>query len=348
MAKAFLRLTVRGLLATLIFFFWLIASDLYATTHEFYQGKTIRMIVGFSAGGGFDTYSRLIGRHLGKHIPGKPSVIVENMTGAGSRIAATHLYKVAKPDGLTVANFMGSILMDPILGRTGAEYDPLKFAYLGTPQKDHRLCVLAKNSGVTSVEQWMAAKSPVKLGGVAPGVGLDDGAKVVKAALSLPVQLVSGYKGTAEIRLAADSGEVAGACGWGWDSVRATWAKALESGDAVVVLQKRPTAHPELPHVPLAMNLAKTDEARQLIKAGVNDPADMNRIYALPPATPKERVQLMRKAFLDTMKDTEFLAEAKKTKLDVDPVPGEELETTVAGLFKQDPALIGKLKEVLK
>jgi tripartite-type tricarboxylate transporter receptor subunit TctC len=326
----------------------LIATSAPSTTHEFYKGKTVRLIVGFSAGGGFDSYSRLIARHLGRHIPGNPSIVVENMTGAGSRIAANHLYKVAKPDGLTLANFMGSILMDPILGRPGAEYDPLKFAYLGTPQKDHRLCVLAKGSGITNIEQWMAAKVPVKLGGVAPGVGLDDAAKVLKVALSLPIQLVSGYKGTAEIRLAADSGEVAGACGWGWDSVRATWAKALETGDAIVVLQKRPTAHPELSHVPLAMNLAKTDEARQLIKAGINDPADMNRIYALPPATPKDRVQLMRKAFLEVLKDTEFLADAKKTKLDVDPVPGEELESTIAGLFKQDPALIGKLKEILK
>ena len=238
--------------------------------------------------------------------------------------------------------------MDPILGRAGAEYDPLKFEYLGTPQKDHRLCVLAKGSGITSVDQWMASTTPVKLGGVAPGVGLDDAAKVLKVALGLPIQLVSGYKGTAEIRLAADSGEVAGACGWSWDSVRATWGKALETGDATVILQKRPTPHPELPHIPLAMKLAKTEEARQLIKAGINDPADMNRIYAVPPGTPKDRVRLMRKAFLDTMKDAEFLAEAKKTRLDVDPVPGEDLESTVAGLFKQDPALIAKLKEILK
>jgi hypothetical protein len=194
----------------------------------------------------------------------------------------------------------------------------------------------------------MASKTPVKLGGVAPGVGLDDGAKVAKVALGLPIQLVSGYKGTAEIRLAAEAGEVAGACGWGWDSVRATWAKALETGDAVVVLQSRPTPHPELPHVPLAVSFAKTEVARQLIKAGVNDPADINRIYALPPGTPKNRVQLLRKAFQETMKDRDFLADAKKTKLDIDPVSGEELEKTIAGLFKQDPALIAKLKEVLK
>ena len=194
----------------------------------------------------------------------------------------------------------------------------------------------------------MAAKTPVKLGGVAPGVGLDDAAKVLKVALGLPIHLVSGYKGTAEVRLAAEGGEVAGACGWGWDSVRATWARALETGDVVVVLQKRPTLHPDLPYAPSAINLAKTEEARQLIKAGINDPADINRVYALPPGTPKERVHMLRKAFIETMKEPEFLAEAKKTKLDIDPVTGEELERTIAGLFKLDSGLVAKLKEVLK
>ncbi len=326
----------------------LFATTAHATTHEFYKGKTVKIVVGFSAGGGFDTYSRLIARHIGRHIPGNPTVIVENMTGAGSRIAANHLYKVAKPDGLTMANFMGSILMDPILGRPGAEYDPVKFEYLGTPFKDNRVCALSKASGIASVEKWMASKTPVKLGGVAPGVGLDDAAKVLKVALGLPIHLVSGYKGTAEVRLAAEGGEVAGACGWAWDSVRATWAGALETGDAVVVLQKRPTPHLDLPKVPLALDLAKTEEARQLIKAGINDSADINRVYALSPGTPKERVQALRKAFTDTLADAELLADAKKTKLDIDSVTGEELEKTVAGLFKLEPALLAKLREILK
>jgi tripartite-type tricarboxylate transporter receptor subunit TctC len=328
--------------------FAFVADGANATTHEFYKGKTIRLVVGFSAGGGFDTYSRLIARHVGRQIPGNPTVIVENMTGAGSRIAANHLFKVAKPDGLTMANFMGSILMDPILGRPGAEYDPLKFEYLGTPLKDSRVCALSKVSGITSVETWMASKTPVKLGGIAPGTGLDDAAKVLKVALGLPIHLVSGYKGTAEVRLAAEGGEVAGACGWSWDSVRTTWARALETGDAAVVLQKRPTPHPDLPKVPLALDLAKTEDARQLIKVGINDPADINRVYALSPGTPKERVHALRKAFMDAMTDTEFLADAKRTRLDIDPVTGEELEKTVAGLFKLESSLVTKLKDILK
>lgn len=150
------------------------------------------------------------------------------------------------------------------------------------------------------------------------------------------------------MRLAAEGSEVAGACGWGWDSVRATWGKALESGDAVVVLQQRPKAHPDLPKVPLAVDLAKSEDARRLIKAGINDPADMNRVYTLAPGTPKERVQLLRKAFLATMQDREFLADAKKSKLDIDAVAGEELEVTIRGIFKLEPAVVARLKEILK
>lgn len=347
MSKVFLK-SVRSLLPMLAIMIAPFCYDAHGSTHEFFKGKTIRLVVGLSAGGGFDTYSRMISRHMGKYIPGNPTIIVENVTGAGSRIAANQLYKVAKPDGLTMSNFIGAILMDPMLGRPGAEYDPLKFEYLGTPQKDHRLCVLTKASGITNIESWMAAKTPVKLGGVAPGTGLDDGAKVLKVALNLPIQLVSGYKGTSDVRLAAESGEVAGACGWGWDSVRATWGKALETGEVTIILQSRPKPHPELPNIPLALELAKTDEARRLIKAGINDPADMNRIYALPPGTPKDRVQLLRKAFMDTMKDAEFLTEAKKTKLDIDAVDGEGLETTIKGVLNLDPALVAKLKEILK
>ncbi len=175
----------------------------------FYKGKTIRIIVGLSPGGGFDTYSRTIARHMGKHIPGEPTVVVENMPGAGSLIAANHLYRVAKPDGLTIGNFVGSLLLGKIYDQPGIEFDALKFEYIGMPARTSPVCTLTKASGITSIEKWMAAKSPVKLGGVAAGTELDDIAKLLKATLGLPIQLVSGYKGTANVRLAAESGEVA-------------------------------------------------------------------------------------------------------------------------------------------
>jgi tripartite-type tricarboxylate transporter receptor subunit TctC len=333
-------------LLTVSAFIALIFSSVNAQ-ESFYKGKTVRIIVGFSPGGGFDTYARAISRHMHKHLPGNPSVIVENMTGAGSLIAANNVYKVAKPDGLTMGHFIGGLFVQQLLGRAGVEFDARKFEYVGTPVPDKPVCALTKASGITSAEKWFAAKAPVKLGGTAPGSNTDDIPKILKAALGLPIQLVTGYKGTSDIRLAAESGELAGGC-WGWDSIRATWRKGIESGEAVVVLQTLPKPHPELPKVPLAINYAKTQEARQLIQAGIHDVSDVIRPYVLPPGTPKDRVQIMRKAFMDTMKDREFLADAEKSKLDIEPMSGEELEKTVLGLFKLSPSLIGKLKEALE
>ena len=212
---------------------------------------------------------------------------------------------------------------------------------------DHVACALTKASGITSIDRWMAAKTPVKLGGSAPGTTNDDSAKLLKAALGLPIQLVSGYKGTAPIRLAAESGEIDGGC-WAWESIKVTWRKGLDAGEVQVVLQAVPKAHPDLPKVPVAIELAKTDEARKLIQVGIHNTSAITRPYALPPGTPKDRVQLLRKAFMDTMKDKEFLAEAEKSKLDIDPASGEEIQKIIVGLFQLDPALVSKLAEILK
>lgn len=324
----------------------LMASAAHASTHDFYKGKTIRIIVGFAAGGGFDTYSRVIARHIGKHISGNPTVIVENITGAGSLIAANHIYKVAKPDGLTIGHFIGGLFMQQLLGGPGVEFDARKFEYIGVPVKENVVCALRKESGITSVEKWMASKTPVKLGGTAPGSTTDDVPKILRETIGLPIQLVTGYKGTADIRLAADSGEIAGGC-WAWESIKVTWRRALDGGDVTVVLQAIPKAHPELPKIPLAINYAKTEDARKLIQVGIHDPVSFTRPYTLPPGTPKERVQILRKAFLETLNDKEFLAEAEKSKLDVEPITGDELERIIGGLFKLDPGLTAKLKETL-
>jgi tripartite-type tricarboxylate transporter receptor subunit TctC len=315
-------------------------------TPEFYQGKTIRIVVGLAAGGGFDTYSRAIARHMGKHIPGHPAIIVENMTGAGSLIAANYVYKIAKPDGLTIGNFVGGLIGQQLMGNPGIEFDARKFEWIGVPVKDNVACALTKASGITSVEQWMAAKTPVKLGATAPGSPTYDVPRLLTSTLGLPIHVVAGYKGTAEIRLAADGGEVAGGC-WAWESIKATWRQALETGDVLIVLQTVPDAHPDLPSVPLAMSFAKTDEARRLIEAGIHDLSAITRPYSLPPSTPKERLQLLRQAFMDTLRDPEFVAEAEKSHLDIDPVPGDVMERIIAGLFTLEPPLLAKLKETL-
>ncbi len=322
-------------------------SGKLAFAEDFYSGKTIRIVVGFSAGGGFDTYARALARHMGKHVPGNPTFVVENMTGAGSLIAANHVYKVAKPDGLTIGHFIGGLFLGQVLGQKGIEFDARKFEFIGAPITDHVVCAMTKASGITSLEKWMASKTPVKMGGIAPGTSTPDNAtRILNTALSLPTQIVSGYKGTADVRLAAESGELAGGC-WGWDSVSVTWRKALDSGEAVVVLQANRKTHPDLPNVPQAMKYAKTEEGRRLIEVGIYGESETVRTYTLPPGTPKERVQLLRKAFDATLKDPEFLADAKKSKLNVDPITPEEIEKDIAGLFKLEPALLKKLKEVL-
>jgi tripartite-type tricarboxylate transporter receptor subunit TctC len=311
----------------------------------FYNGKSIRIIVGTSAGGGFDTYTRTLARHLGKHVPGQPAIVVENMPGAGHLIAANHMYNVAKPDGLTVGHFHGGWFLYQLFKRSGIEFDATKFEFIGSPIKESRACAFTKASGITSVERWLASKTPVKIGGIGGGAP-DDMARMLAATTALPIQLVAGYKGTSEIRLAAESGEVAGGC-WTWDSIRSTWSKAIKSGEAVVVLQAVSKPHRDLPNVPLAQSLAKTEEARQLLQAGVQDPADFYRPYVAPPRTPKQRVEILRQAFDATMKDSEFLADAKKANLEIEPITGQEMERLIAGIFKLDASMAAKLKSIL-
>jgi tripartite-type tricarboxylate transporter receptor subunit TctC len=313
----------------------------------YYEGKSIRIIVGFSAGGGFDTYSRLIGRHLGRHIPGNPGVVVENMPGAASLIAANHVYNVAKPDGLTILNFHGNQVINQVIGKEGIEFDARKFEYIGIPTKDNVACAFYKPSGITTFDSLRNAKTPVKLGGVAPGDTTYNTAKLLIAALKLPIQLVAGYKGTAEVKLAAEAGEVAGGC-WQWESIKSIWRQGLDSGNVVVVLQVNPKPHPELPKVPNAVDFAPGENGKLLLKYGAHDPSVITRPYTLGPGTPKDRVALLRKAFVETMKDPEFLADAKKSRLDTDPLTGEEIEKIVAQLFKMDASLVNQLKEILK
>jgi tripartite-type tricarboxylate transporter receptor subunit TctC len=317
-----------------------------ATDDSFYKGKTVRMIVAFAPGGGFDTYTRLIGRHINKHIPGNPTIVVDNMTGAGGFIHANYMYQQAKTDGLTIGNNIGGLILQQIMGAKGASFDGKKFEFIGAPGIDTAVCALTKASGITSVERWFAAKEPVKLGGVGAGGTASDVARTVQAALKLPIRVVEPYKGTSEIKLAAEAGELAGGC-WAWESLKSMWSKGIESGELNIVLTVMPKKHPELPNVPLAQDFAKTDDARRLLKYAVHDTAVITRLYFLPPGTPKDRVVILRKALADTLRDPEFLADAKKSKLDIEPVTGEEMAKVVNDLYKIEPAMLERLKEVL-
>ena len=323
---------------------WVISAD---AQEAFYKGKTIRLIVGLAPGGGYDLYSRTIARQMGKHIPGNPTIVVDNMTGAGSIIAGNYMYKAAKPDGLTIGHILGGLFLQQLLENPAIEFDGRKFEYIGVPTQDHFLIGLSKATGITSFENWMATKKPVKLGGVTPGGATDDVPKVLAATLGLPIKVVTGYKGTGPIRLAFESGEVDGVCN-AWESFKSTWRKQLDAGEVVMVLQGTLKAHPELPKIPVAFDLLKTDEARKLLQVVVKVHGPSTRPYLLPPGTPKERVQILRKAYTDTMKDPEFLAETQKAKLDLNPDDGAGLERNVKEIFDLEPSLVAKLKEILK
>lgn len=314
---------------------------------NFFKGKTIRIVVGFSAGGGFDIYSRVVARHLGKHIPGNPTVIVENMTGAASLIAANHIYSAAKPDGLTIGNWNGGLVLNQLFGRPGISFDAAKFEWIGAPIGITSICVTSKSTGITDVNKWMTSKTPIKLGATGPGSDLYDFPKILQAALGLPVQFVSGYKGFADIKTALESGEVGAVCP-AWETTKASWRNPIQSGDVSLIVQAVPRAHPDLPNVPVAINTAKTEEGRMLIQAGIHDVSTINRPYSLPPGTSKDRVQILRKAFHDTVNDPELKAEAAKSSLEFNPTSGEEIEKIVARLLRLDQRIANKLKETLK
>jgi len=313
----------------------------------FFKGKTVRIIVPFAAGGGYDIYSRIMGRHMGKYIPGNPVFVVDNMTGAGGLIGINHVYKVAKPDGLTIGTPIGTMFVDQLIGKPGIEFDGRKFEYIGAPAQDTQLLIVHKRTGIKSAEQWLAHGAPVKFGSTGPGSANESIPKIAKEALNLPMQVVSGYKGSSVIRLAFNGGEVDGVAN-AWESMVATWPQELQNGDAVILLQAAGKRHPELPNVPLVIDYAKTDIAKKLVQGVINNFGATARPYVVTPGTPKERIAILRKAFIDTMRDPEFAAELKKAKLDLNPLDGATLENNIKELFALDNALIPKLTEILK
>ncbi len=313
----------------------------------FYKDKVIRIVVATAAGGGYDLYTRTMARHLRRYIPGEPTIVVENMPGAGHLIGANYLYKVAKPDGLTIGHFIGSLFLQQLLGKPGVEFDALKFNFIGVPAQDNYMIGLSKATGITTMEQWLAAKRIIKIGGIGAGSATDDIPKVLAATIGLPLQVVAGYKGTSEVRLAFNSGEVEGICN-AWESFKSTWRGELDANEVALVLQAIPTRHREVPNVPIAIDYAKTDEAKRMIRSVIHPIAPTVRPYVLPPGTSKDRVETLRRAFMSTMKDQEFLAEASKAKLDINPLDGATLESNVKEVFNLDAALIPRLKEILK
>jgi tripartite-type tricarboxylate transporter receptor subunit TctC len=316
-----------------------------AQGQDVFKDKTLTFVVGSSPGGAYDQYTRLIARHIGKYLPGNPTRVVENMPGAGGIIAANHLYNRSKPDGLTVGAWPSPLILQQIMGNEAIKFDGRKVGWVGIPALYDTVCNFNKESGIRSMEDWTHAKRPIKIGSIGPGTSLSDVPKLLKAALNLPLEMVEGYKGGAEVRLAVETGEIDGLCA-SWQSTKLTWRSHVESGKINVVLQATLNSHPDLKKVPLAINYAKTDEAKTLLRV-----ADNVHVYQFPysvaPGTPPERLRLLQQAFVRTLRDQELTAEANKAQLEVAAIDGPTTAKTLGSLYDLNPALIAQLKDVL-
>jgi tripartite-type tricarboxylate transporter receptor subunit TctC len=312
---------------------------------DFYKDKTLTVVVGYSPGGSFDLYARVLARYIGRYLPGNPTRIVENMTGAGGMIAANHLYNRVKPDGLTIGAWAAPLVLQHVMGNEAAQFDGRKFGYLGIPSPYDTVCTFNQQSGIAKMDDWINAKRPQKIAAIGPGTSTSDIPKLLKAALNLPIDVIEGYKGGADARLAVESGEVDGYCG-SWGTVETVWRSAFENKKILPVLQASLKSHPKHKQIPLAINYAKTDDARDLLR--VADNAHSAQFpFSVPPGMAKDRLEMMQRAFMRALKDADLIAEAKRSQLDIEPVDGQAITKTLTGLYDLKPATVAKLKDIL-
>jgi len=311
---------------------------------EFYKGKTIRFIVGAPAGGGYDTYARAIARHLGKHIPGSPSMVVENMEGAGSLIAANYVYNRADPDGLTIGVWISGQIIRQALGDKTIKFDGRKFGWIGAPSKGAPTCAMMGFTGLKSWDDVLNSKRPIRMGGVRAGTSYDDVPRILNNVAGTKFDVISGFAGTAPVRLALQRREVEGAC-LGWESMRVSNRAMLDAkGDDKLVpfITHTKLEDPEVKDLPLFTDVIKGEDNLATYKTWAAS-YEFQRPFSLPPNAPKERLETLRKAFAATLRDSAFLAEARKTKLDIEPVAGEEIN----GYVKQIYSMSDKVKQNL-
>jgi tripartite-type tricarboxylate transporter receptor subunit TctC len=297
---------------------------------DFY-GRNVDLYVGYSAGGGYDVYARLLSRHMARFVPGSPTIVPKNMPGAGSLLLANWLYNVAPKDGTAFGTIGRGTAFDPLLGSTKAQFDAAKFNWIGSMNDEVSVCVAWHTSGITKLEQ--VEQKELTVGGTGPAADTDQFPKVLNATLGTKFKLVAGYPGGNDVDLAMERGEVMGRCGWSWSSVVATHQQWIDEKKINVLVQLSLSKHPDLPNVPLVMDFAKTDEEKQIFKL-VFARQPMGRPFLAPPGIAADRVAALRKAFMDTMKDKEFLAEAEKMRLEINPVSGAAVQGIVQEVYR--------------
>jgi tripartite-type tricarboxylate transporter receptor subunit TctC len=312
----------------------------------FYRGKTVNVLIGSSAGGGYDLYGRMVARYLGRHIPGNPSVAPSNMPGAGSHSAAAYIYALAPKDGTVIGALQPVVVFDPFLTGRSFNYDPTRFKYLGSANDDVYACIARTDAPVAKFEDLLSKE--LLVGGVqssSPG----DNPVFLNNVLGTHFKVVTGYPGTREIGLAIDRNEVQGACGVAWPSISVTnpgWFTPDGRPQRMrVLVQTHATGHPDLNKqgVPRMTDFAKTDEQRAMLELYFSQTA-FGRPYLVAPETPTERVEALRKAFEETLNDPDLQADAKKIGVEANHVSGEKLQQIVAKLYATPADLTAKMK----
>jgi tripartite-type tricarboxylate transporter receptor subunit TctC len=315
------------------------------TPADFYRGRNVDLYIGYSVGGAYDLYARVIARHLGKHIPGNPTIVPKNMEGAGSLRLANWIYNVGPKDGTALATIGRGTAFDPLLGSKGAQFRADRLTWIGSANNEVSVCVAWKGSGVTRFEDVLTKELIV--GGTGQAADTDQFPRILNGVLGAKFKIVSGYPGGNDVTLAMERGEVKGRCGWSWSSVVATHKRWIDDKSITVLVQLSLNKHPDLPDIPLIMDFAKGEDQQQMFKL-IFARQVMGRPYLAPPSVPAARADALRKAFMDTMWDPEFLAEAEKSQLEITPVAGPEVEKLVNDLYQTPKALADKAAEFIR
>ena len=331
--------------ASLVFIFALaIAGPAHAdSVEDFYKGRSLTVLVGHSVGGGYDLYARLLSRFLGRHIPGHPTVVVQNMPGAGGLRTANYLYAAAPKDGSAIATFSRSIPTFPLLSPPAA-FDGTKFSWVGSMSSDTSLCLTGSKSPVKTWRDMLI--QPSIMGGQSLSSDSDIYARLYKNVLGARIKLVSGYPGTNDITLAMERGEVDGICGLSWGTIKVAHPDWVSGKGVNLLLQAGLKKDAELPDLPLASDLIDEPEKKQMLYLHFA-PQGMGRPFAAPPDIPADRKATLIKAFNDTMKDPELLAEAARAKMDINPMPGEDIDALLRELYAMPADVVAKAAKAI-
>ncbi|NUB45856.1 hypothetical protein GEU84_015770 [Fertoebacter nigrum] len=315
------------------------------TVEEFYTGNTVELYIGYTVGGGYDLYARALARYMGKYIPGNPTVVPVNMDGAGSLRMTNWLYEAAPQDGTVFGTFARAAPFDPLFGNADATFDALKFNYIGSANNEVSICAALARSGIETFDDLK--EKELIIGGTGDTADTVQFPKVLNAVFGTKMRIINGYPGGNDVVMAMERNEVDGRCGWSYTSVKSGSAEWLANGDLNMLMQLSTTKHPEIPEVPLVMDLVQNEEDRKLLNL-VFARQTLGRPYAAPPNVPADRVEALRSAFMATMADPEFLAETAALELEITPVDGAAIQALVEEVYKSDPAVIERLNGILQ